>query len=1163
MIQPSNFTAFFSMASRNTLCLFLTVTILACSVLAVNAADSQDSQLFINGFNAYQKGDYPATIDKMTQVLTKHPETPLRDMALFWLARANFKAGNQREAARYLSQFNKEYPDSPLKGTIEEDLAALVPRYERGEQLPSATAQLEKTVVIPGDSESLAKEKTAAEQLAAAKTAAENAARVKAEADQAAADQRAAAKATEERLRAEQTEIARLAEAKAAEQIALAKAAAENAAREKAEVERVAAERLAAAQAAEERLKTEKAEAARLAEARAAEQIAAATAAAAAKAEAERQAAEAATAAKLAAARAEAERVAAERAAIDAAAREKLAATMATENALRDQLANEQAARQKAEAEKAAAEKLAAEQIAAAKSDAERQAKTLLAQDEANRRQAETEQRTSREKLLESSLAAEKAAREQAEADKAALEKASSSQLATAQAELTRLEAERIAAQKAAQANLEAALAAERAAREKAEAERAAAEKAAEERVALARAAADKANAERQAAEKAAQEYQATATMALKAANEAKKASITVTPSPNVQIVGAVPGAATVEARLASEQSAREKAETALENERAARLQAEEHRAAAERRAAELLATAQAATPATATAEAPPTTKQSKAAKTAKSSRSKTKSSSQLRDKAVAEYKRIIDRFPGSRAAASATAKLKELGIIYGTPAVEPEGATMTSSARVLAFEVGQYASLDLTGQTTATVAQAGSRIQIPFELTNTGNGPDTFALATAAAADLHAAFAAANAQELPLAITPPLAPGEQFKGVVTVVVPNKAIDGERLTFPIRATSQFTADVSQSREIRIVCAAPLLRAVIKAEKTQLLPGETVTYKISLLNVGSAAGRDLSFRVTYPAQLLPSGDTPGVRREAAGALVLEPITLQSGENRELTLKFQLGADALAQQELFLQGEINNPMLNKRDSFLAQAVTVQTVRGVSATTASGKVTAIPGQKVVIPVTVTNTGNVREDFSLATAIPGSVTYAVYQDQNRDGLKQAGEPVINHVGPLAPREVAHVLLELATASSAADGSSLPIALSFVSDADRNQAARIDVNLLHARPVLDLAVDGRGGKLKPREVSTFVLDCVNRGSSMAKVVELESILPEQLELVAADPAFTRGQNGRYLWAFEELGPGEKRSIKVTYRIKSGIALGTNIQLKNLLSYQDLLGNRY
>ena len=48
-----------------------------------------------------------------------------------------------------------------------------------------------------------------------------------------------------------------------------------------------------------------------------------------------------------------------------------------------------------------------------------------------------------------------------------------------------------------------------------------------------------------------------------------------------------------------------------------------------------------------------------------------------------------------------------------------------------------------------------------------------------------------------------------------------------------------------------------------------------------------------------------------------------------------------------------------------------------------------------------------------------------------------------------------------------------------------------------------------------------------------------------------------------YVWRFDELGAGEKRVIKVTYRVKPGIAVGTSMQLKNLLNYQDPLGNRY
>ena len=101
--------------------------------------ESEDSQIFISGFNAYQQKDYTTTIAKMNEVLQKYPDSPLRDMVLFWLSRAYYKNGNQQDAARYLSQFSREYPDNPLKGTVDEELLALTARYEKGEQLPTGT----------------------------------------------------------------------------------------------------------------------------------------------------------------------------------------------------------------------------------------------------------------------------------------------------------------------------------------------------------------------------------------------------------------------------------------------------------------------------------------------------------------------------------------------------------------------------------------------------------------------------------------------------------------------------------------------------------------------------------------------------------------------------------------------------------------------------------------------------------------------------------------------------------------------------------------------------------------------------------------------------------------------------------------------------------------
>src|SRR5450631_1921338 len=107
---------------RNTLIRLFAVLVIISSFLTAPAysQESEDSQIFISGFNSFQQKDYTTTISKMNEVLQKYPDSPLRDMVLFWLARAHFKNGNQRDAARYMSQFSKEYPDNPIKDTVDE-----------------------------------------------------------------------------------------------------------------------------------------------------------------------------------------------------------------------------------------------------------------------------------------------------------------------------------------------------------------------------------------------------------------------------------------------------------------------------------------------------------------------------------------------------------------------------------------------------------------------------------------------------------------------------------------------------------------------------------------------------------------------------------------------------------------------------------------------------------------------------------------------------------------------------------------------------------------------------------------------------------------------------------------------------------------------------------
>jgi Outer membrane lipoprotein len=303
MIQAADTTVALRALSRKIFSLVFTVALLAGLVVGSHAADSPDAQLFASGINDYQKGKYDAVITTMTEILSKYPQTPLRDMTLYWLARANFKVGNQYEAANHLSQFKKEYPDNPLAEKVEEEFAALVTRLEQGERLGGGTMPATKTASLPvGEPAPPPKEKivitpiaeekprdqrggvpvtlarpvaspeliekaprekivqvppvgkaATAEELFAGKAAADTIARERAEAERV-----AAAKVAEERLQAEQAEFARLSAVKAAELIAAAKAAAAKAEAERIVAEKTAAEQIAAARAAKEKADAER-----------------------------------------------------------------------------------------------------------------------------------------------------------------------------------------------------------------------------------------------------------------------------------------------------------------------------------------------------------------------------------------------------------------------------------------------------------------------------------------------------------------------------------------------------------------------------------------------------------------------------------------------------------------------------------------------------------------------------------------------------------------------------------------------------------------------------------------------------------------------------------------------------------------------------------------
>jgi uncharacterized repeat protein (TIGR01451 family) len=537
---------------------------------------------------------------------------------------------------------------------------------------------------------------------------------------------------------------------------------------------------------------------------------------------------------------------------------------------------------------------------------------------------------------------------------------------------------------------------------------------------------------------------------------------------------------------------------------------------------------------------------------------------SALREKAIAQYKSILVNYPNTKAASAAAVKLKELGVAVAQPVQSAAAEPQTENAQVLRLEVAQFAGLEFNLLAQPQAYNVAQRISIPFEITNQGNGSDSFYLESGFPAEFSAGFTSAAAPAQAVNQTSMLVPGESFKGLVHLTIPATSIDGLRISHPIKASSRTMTEATQSREVKVIAAAPLLRATVKADRNNPLPGDKITYRVAVLNVGSTAAQDVSFRLNFPPQLEPVDyAAAGFRQEMKAALVIDGLQIKSGESREFSLAFQLKDGSLADQEILTRAELNNNLLKTSSVFVSTAAYVQPQHGLLVQPGSERLVVIPGQTVSIPFIVTNSGNVREKFTVVSSEKGAQVTHIFHDLNRDGVRQANEPFITEVGPLAAKEEANIVMEIQTTRSAVDGSEISSQISFRSEGDVSRFFTGATRLVFSRPVLHMAMSGRDGKLKPGEVGSFDLTLSNRGSNLARIVELQSAWPEQLELVAADPATHSVSNGTVFWKFKELGAAERRVIKVSFRVKPGTGMGTNIQVKNTLTYEDQIGNRY
>ncbi len=553
--------------------------------------------------------------------------------------------------------------------------------------------------------------------------------------------------------------------------------------------------------------------------------------------------------------------------------------------------------------------------------------------------------------------------------------------------------------------------------------------------------------------------------------------------------------------------------------------------------------------------------------------RSRKQKSKLLREQAISDYRATLVQYPGTPAAIEAAARLRKLGVDVVTvaqrepapqreiPQQQKEVASRSTAgaSHTLTIEVEQFSDLTISVTPPPARPEAGRRYFIPVAVVNNGNGSDSFTLETGFPTEFAPRFVA-SAAELPLSATPFLGPGEGWRGLLLIDVPRGSVDGQKLRYPVRAVSRFSTAVSRTSEMVLAVSAPLLRGVVKPAQDSVKQGEEIVYRITLLNVGSAPVHGAYVRLDYPSLLEPIS-YPGFLYES-GNLVLENIDLASGASRELSVTFRLKKGSPAGQELICRGEMTNPALQTKTIFVSPAATVSAVSGVALSLNQERLVAVPGQLLSVPVSVTNSGNVKEPVSMSAILPMGFTAQFYKDVQGNGQRDNREPPVTGPFLLAPDETQHFIMAVTTPPETADRAEVSISLAAESVSGSAVRAGAKLKITFARPVVELSLVGEGGRLKPGEIAIIELTCFNRGSAVARSVSLESVIPEQLELVGTEPvASLRGKEPA--WTIEELGAGEKRSFRIISRVRHGIRAGSSLAIAGKVFYEDYQGNRY
>jgi uncharacterized membrane protein len=253
---------------------------------------------------------------------------------------------------------------------------------------------------------------------------------------------------------------------------------------------------------------------------------------------------------------------------------------------------------------------------------------------------------------------------------------------------------------------------------------------------------------------------------------------------------------------------------------------------------------------------------------------------------------------------------------------------------------------LALSPASASQSGRPGEVVTYTLTVTNTGNITDTFSVAVSGNTWTTRAPTTVG----------PLAAGTSATLQITVTIPANARAGASDTATVTLTSQGDATQSAQSSLTTTALAVYGLALSPASASQSgRPGEVVTYTLTVTNTGNITD---TFSVAVSGNTWTTRAPTTVGPLAAGTSATLQITVTIPANA------RAGASDTATVTLTSQGDATQ---SAQSSLTTTALAVY---GLALSPASASQSGRPGEVVTYTLTVTNTGNITDTFSVAVS-------------------------------------------------------------------------------------------------------------------------------------------------------------------------------------------------